>query len=112
MKSIERIKFFPDYCSTGIWVTAVGEDCMYNTDVETLKEEFGVDLPQGFVNKINAMNLAHDFFVDGCGLEDSRYKMRLDEGNIFTYMAHTISKDFIELFPHLENVVDMTDCKA
>lgn len=98
MKKFKSIEFFPDFSSSGIWITDEGKQDRYhvNIDPEQLNE-YGINLSDNLKKKIKIMNEAYDYFLD---TKDSD----------FDFMIKSIEKDFIKEFPQYKNKL-LTSCK-
>lgn len=99
-KTIKTIEFFPDYCSSGIWVTYENSD--YHVNVES--EDLPIELPKYLINKIKAMSLVYNIFSDddGSSYNFEKYGMTLT-GNCFAFMVRVIETDFLKEFPEYKD---------
>lgn len=77
-------EIFPDHCSTGVWMTAPGDDCHCSCNLT----EIPFALHRRIVKKIEVMNQAYELFSD-CGFPHPS----ISEEESFNFMVFDIYQD-------------------
>lgn len=107
MKNFKSIEFFPDYCSSGIWITDEGKPDRYHVNVEPQELiEYGINLSDNLRGKIRALNDAYDYFNPQYYDDDNDDIKESD----YNFMIKSIEKDFIKEFPQYKNKL-LSSCR-
>lgn len=100
---ITMIEFFPDYCSSGIWVTLDNTKGHANWDMEDLTNIFGLKFSDDFIHYNKLMNQLFDMMPDTFG---NIFEYKLDTGNLFYVLPMHLYKLFSEENPEYAHLLD------
>jgi hypothetical protein len=101
MQKIVKIEFYPDFGSTGFWLTY--DNSNMHTSVEI--EEFPEKLPEWFEDKLLALNMTFDYYADD---EEAKAVYGFDNKIDYEWMEHQIIVDFKMLCPKYAHLVEYT----
>jgi hypothetical protein len=106
LDELKTIEFFPDYCSTSIWIR-LKDNISYGVQqhVGASWEDLDIDFPLWFQSKVDSLQNMFDIFADSGSMEE-RYGFSFDdEDNFILKCIKVIEHDFCKLFPDYAHIL-------